>query len=60
MEELFKLISNYGFPIVVSIYLLFRQEKKMEELSKTITGRNGILDKLDEIYTSTVKNRRKK
>lgn len=30
MEDFFKIISNYGFPIAVASYLLFRQEKKMD------------------------------
>ena len=36
MEELFKAISNYGFPIVISIYLLMRMELKMEQLAQSI------------------------
>lgn len=33
MEELVPIIANLGFPIVVSLYLLIRVEKKIEELS---------------------------
>ena len=36
MEELLKAISNYGFPIVVSAYLLMRMEFKMEQLAQSI------------------------
>lgn len=36
MEELLKAISNYGFPIVISIYLLMRMELKMEQLAQSI------------------------
>ena len=36
MEELLKAISNYGFPIVISIYLLTRMELKMEQLAQSI------------------------
>jgi hypothetical protein len=34
MEEFFKIISNFGFPVAVSSYLLFRFEKKLEELEE--------------------------
>lgn len=38
MEEssLFQVIGNFGFPIVITIYLLHRFEKKIEELEKAI------------------------
>ncbi|MEK9198891.1 YvrJ family protein [Ureibacillus sp. 179-F W5.1 NHS] len=34
--QLINLISNIGFPIAVSIYLLLRFEKKIEGLEQTI------------------------
>lgn len=37
MEELLKLVGNFGFPIVVSAYLLVRIEGKLNELSASIT-----------------------
>jgi len=37
MEELLKLVGNYGFPIVVTAFLLVRIEKKLNELSTSIT-----------------------
>lgn len=55
MEELFKLISNYGFPIVVAGYLLFRQERKMDELNNMISGREGILDKIIDVKELIIK-----
>lgn len=36
MEETFKLISNYGFPMVVAGYLLLRLEPTIRELQKSI------------------------
>jgi hypothetical protein len=36
MEEILKLITNYGFPIVVAIYLLTRYEQKMATLTEAI------------------------
>ncbi|KGO15480.1 YvrJ family protein [Clostridium botulinum] len=40
-EQLIKLISDVGFPIAVSLYLLLRIEKKLDEITKALT----ILDK---------------
>lgn len=37
MEELLKLIGNFGFPIVVSAYLLVRLEGKLNDLAVSIT-----------------------
>lgn len=37
MEEMLKLVGNFGFPIVVSCYLLVRIEGKLNELSTSIT-----------------------
>ena len=36
MEEWITSVSNYGFPIVVSIYLLIRLETKLDYLTKSI------------------------
>ncbi|MFR7760897.1 MAG: YvrJ family protein [Peptoniphilus grossensis] len=36
MEDLLSNISNIGFPIAISCYLLVRLEKKMEELREVI------------------------
>ena len=45
MEELLVQISNIGFPIVLSMYLLIRIEGKMEELTKSIGKLTDVLDK---------------
>ena len=37
MEEMLKLVGNFGFAIVVSSYLLVRIEGKLNELSVSIT-----------------------
>lgn len=37
MEDILKLVGNFGFPIVVSAYLLVRIEGKLGELSTSIT-----------------------
>ncbi|MCR6546415.1 YvrJ family protein [Dehalobacterium formicoaceticum] len=36
MEELITIISNVGFPIAISAYLLIRIEKKLDTLSESI------------------------
>lgn len=36
MEEILTGIANYGFPIVIAIYLLCRMESKMEKLTESI------------------------
>jgi len=37
MQEFFQILSNFGFPIALSCYLLFRFEKVLQSLQKTIT-----------------------
>ena len=34
MEEFFGIVGSFGFPVAVAGYLLFRFEKKLEDLSK--------------------------
>lgn len=36
MEDIFVNIANFGFSIVISIYLLVRMEKRMEDLTISI------------------------
>lgn len=36
METLWSKISNYGFPMVVAVYLLVRIEGKLDHLSRSI------------------------
>lgn len=42
MTDLFTAIGNFGFPIVVASYLLFRFEKKIETLSTNIEANTQI------------------
>jgi len=37
MEEILQMVGNFGFPIVVSAYLLVRIEGKLNDLSTSIT-----------------------
>jgi hypothetical protein len=46
MEQMLTQISNFGFPIIVSVYLLVRVESKLDELTKSIhTLSNAIAQK---------------
>ena len=48
MEELFANIANLGFSIVISIYLLIRMEKKIEDLTKSINELSKNILKLEQ------------
>ena len=37
MEELLIQVGNYGFPILITIYLLMRMESKLTNLTESIT-----------------------
>ena len=45
MEELLVQISNVGFPIALSVYLLVRLERKMELLTDSILKLTAVLEK---------------
>lgn len=56
MEEIGKFISTIGFPAAITVYLLYRFEKKIVDLTQEITklkdaivGKDGILDKIEEL-----------
>lgn len=38
MENLWVQVGNYGFPMVIAIYLLVRVEKKLDALTVAITN----------------------
>jgi hypothetical protein len=38
MEEVLTMVGNFGFPIVVSAYLLVRIEGKLNQLTESITS----------------------
>lgn len=43
MDDYFTAITNYGFPVVVASYLLFRFEKKIDALEDSINGKDGLI-----------------
>lgn len=48
MDELLAQIGNFGFPIILSMYLLVRIEGKIETLSSTITHLSNVLENQDK------------
>jgi hypothetical protein len=46
MEEILLNIANYGFPIVVAVYLLIRTENKIEKLTESINELNKTIIKM--------------
>ena len=50
MEDFMQIISNVGFPIAISAYLLIRIEGKLEHLSTSI----GDLAKAIEVLKNSV------
>lgn len=49
MEEVMLLISNVGFPIAVSTYLLLRLEPVIKGLQKSITGLTLVMAKQNDM-----------
>lgn len=48
MEELYSAVSNIGFPIVVTLYLLIRIEGKLDSLGSCINALTATIDKLQK------------
>ena len=44
MQEFFTAISNFGFPVVVAGYLLFRLENKISKFGDTIDRFSTVLE----------------
>ncbi|WP_099190136.1 YvrJ family protein [Tepidibacter mesophilus] len=47
MNEILGLVSNVGFPIVLSIYLLTRIEEKLENLTQSINKLNNVISRIE-------------
>jgi len=56
MEEIFSLISTYGFPMVLCVYLLIRLEPLIRELKNSIDTLI-ILNNLDQDQLQQLKNK---
>jgi hypothetical protein len=46
VEQLFGMIANMGFPIVVSVYLLVRIENRMENLAQSIQSLAQVISEM--------------
>ena len=44
MEELWMQVANYGFPMVISIFLLVRIETKLEALTQAINKLGKVME----------------
>ena len=45
MEMIFTQVGNFGFPMVVAIYLLVRVEKKLDELTIAINELGRVVER---------------
>ncbi|MPN47346.1 hypothetical protein SDC9_194948 [bioreactor metagenome] len=43
MEQLLAYAANYGFPMVISVFLLVRIESKLEKLSASISELSKVI-----------------
>lgn len=48
LETILVLIGNFGFPIVIALYLLLRFEKKIDDLSFAIRDLENIVRDIDK------------
>lgn len=48
MEAWISLIGNVGFPITVSLYLLFRMEGKLQELTNSINVLSTVINNISQ------------
>lgn len=55
MENIFSLISSYGFPMVLSVYLLLRFEPLIRGLKESV-DRLIIINELDRDEIGKLKN----
>ena len=58
--DLVSLISTLGFPIAVTVYLLWRDKPKddnnMKEIAKVVTNNTEMLGKISEVIKECKKN----
>ena len=51
MEELMKMVSNVGFPIAITAYLMIRFEAKLDKLTETITKLVLAIENKQQMYS---------
>lgn len=54
MEELFTGLANFTFPVVVSVFLLVRFEKKIDKLEIAISGKDGLTSEIKDLTNQIV------
>ena len=57
MQDFFTIISNFGFPVAVASYLLFRFEKKLEsliEINRKVVDKNTELVRINKSLVKEV------
>jgi hypothetical protein len=54
MEELFTGLANFTFPVVVSVFLLVRFEKKIDKLERAISGSDGLTGEIKDLTNQLV------
>ena len=51
IEEFLKAVANWGFPIVVSVYLLVRIETKLDTLEQAIKDLSLVIARINGTIT---------
>lgn len=59
MEEIFKMVSNYGFPVVVAGYLLIRLEPIIKDLQRSIDMQTMIIAKYMDVDIEEIRRIKK-
>ncbi|WP_084295220.1 YvrJ family protein [Caldanaerobius polysaccharolyticus] len=52
MQDILSQISNLGFPIVISVYLLVRIENKLDSLTRSINELARVIDTFKALMAS--------
>jgi hypothetical protein len=55
MQDFFSVVGSFGFPVAVASYLLFRFEKKLEDLSKANSELCAEIRELKEVIIVDLK-----
>jgi len=59
MTDFVNILSNFGFPVAVACYLLFRFEKKLDNLNASIQKMSEMLNDNNEIVKGCAGSRRR-
>jgi outer membrane murein-binding lipoprotein Lpp len=49
MTEFLGSVANFGFPVVVASYLLMRMEKKVDNMTDAVNGKDGLSTQIKEL-----------